>query len=81
MKKRSTSSSVMAIDPSDPALILSASERKDAMRRTLSPKSSAPLDLQNLPVDPAMDAAQAHDEAIRMREAGASAAPSPGRSQ
>lgn len=46
-----------------------------------SPKSSAPLDLQNLPIDPAEVAMQEHDEAIKMRAAGASAAPSPKRSQ
>ena len=46
-----------------------------------SPKSSAPLDLQNLPVDPAMDAAQAQEEAYLLREAGASAHTGPARSQ
>lgn len=80
MKKRSTSSSVKAIDPSDPALILSASERK-ALREMSSPKSSAPLDLQNLPFDPAEGAMQEHNQALKLREAGASAAPSPARSQ
>lgn len=46
-----------------------------------SPKSSAPLDLQNLPVDPAEVAAQEHDQAVKMREAGPSAVARPNPTQ
>lgn len=46
-----------------------------------SPKSSAPLDLQNLPFDPAEVAMKAQEEAYLLREAGPNAIPSPDRSQ
>ena len=46
-----------------------------------SPRPSAPLDLQNLPFDPAEVALLAQEEAYLLREAGASAVPGPDRPQ
>lgn len=49
--------------------------------RPLQRGSTAVLDLQNLPIDPAEVASQEHNEALKMRAAGASAVPAPKRPQ
>ncbi len=49
--------------------------------RPLQRGSTAALDLQNLPIDPAEVASQEHNETLMMRAAGASAVPAPKRLQ
>jgi hypothetical protein len=69
------------VPASKPSTGNSPSDTTGADPSSPSPKPSAPLNQQGLPPDPAEDALQAQEEAYRMREAGASAHPSPDRSQ